>query len=233
MRLILFDIDGTILLTDGAGRRAIQRALLEEAGAAGPVESHRFDGKTDPQIVHELLALAGHAAADDQALIAAVCDRYLDLLEDELARPAQVTRLLAGVPELLAALAGPEAERRALVGLLTGNLERGAVLKLRSAGVAPARFAVGAYGSDAGRRPELPGIARRRAEAVSGRAISGHDVVIVGDTPDDVACARAIGARTVAVATGGYDVAALAAVGATHVFADLADTLAVLDALLA
>jgi len=233
MRLILFDIDGTILLTDGAGRRAIQRALLEEVGAAGPVESHRFDGKTDPQIVHELLALAGHAAADDQALIAAVCDRYLDLLEDELARPAQVTRLLAGVPELLAALAGPEAERRALVGLLTGNLERGAVLKLRSAGVAPARFAVGAYGSDAGRRPELPAIARRRAEAVSGRAISGDEVMIVGDTPDDVACARAIGARTVAVATGGYDVAALAAVGATHVFADLSDTVAVLDALLA
>lgn len=233
MRLVLFDIDGTLLLTDGAGRRAIQRALLEQAGTAGPIDAHRFDGKTDPQIVRELLSLAGHPGAEDPARIAAVCERYLDLLEDELARPGQRTRLLAGVPELLAALTGPETDRRALVGLLTGNLERGATLKLRSAGVDPARFAVGAYGSDAPHRPLLPAIARQRAEASCGHAIPGADVVIIGDTPDDVAAARGIGARTIGVATGFYDVAALAAAGASRVFADLSDTRAALDALLA
>jgi phosphoglycolate phosphatase len=233
MRLVLFDIDGTILLTDGAGRRAIGRALIDLAGTSGPVGDHRFDGKTDPQIVRELLSLAGHPDAEMPARIQAVCDRYLELLELELASPSQETRVMAGVRELLDELARQEAAGLALVGLLTGNLERGAVLKLRSAGIDPSRFAVGAYGSDAAHRPELPAIARRRAESLSGRSIAGPDVVVIGDTPDDVACARPIGARTVAVATGRYDVSILAAAGATHVFADLSDTARVLDALLA
>jgi phosphoglycolate phosphatase-like HAD superfamily hydrolase len=233
MRLILFDIDGTILLTDGAGRRAIHRALLEEIGTAGPIDTYRFDGKTDPQIVRELLTHAGHPDAGQADRVQAVCDRYLGLLETELSRAAQQTRVMDGILELLAALAGPEAERRALVGLLTGNLEQGAVMKLRSAGIPPTRFAVGAYGSDAAHRPDLPAIARRRAEALLGTSLSGRDVVIVGDTPDDVACARSIDAHTVAVATGHFDTAALRAAGATHVFPDLSDTRAVLDALFA
>ena len=233
MRLILFDIDGTILLTDGAGRRAIHRALLEEIGTAGPIESYRFDGKTDPQIVRELLTHAGHPDAGRAERVQAVCDRYVGLLEAELASPSQETRVMAGVLELLAALAAFEAERHVLVGLLTGNIERGAALKLRSAGIAPTRFALGAYGSDAAHRPDLPDIARLRAEALLGTALAGEDVVIIGDTPDDVACARPIAARTVAVATGFYDTAALRAAGATHVFPDLSDTRAVLDALLA
>ena len=232
MRLVLFDIDGTILLTDGAGRRAIGRALFDLMGTTGPVGDHRFDGKTDPQIVRELLALAGHAAAEIPERVRAVCDRYLELLEGELAGPTQ-TRVMAGVRDLLAALVAPEANGAVLVGLLTGNLERGATLKLQSAGIDPSRFAVGAYGSDAPDRPELPAIARRRAESLTGRAIAGGNVIVIGDTPDDVACARPIGARTVAVATGRYDVSALAAAGATHVFADLSDTAAVMDALLA
>jgi len=232
MKLVLFDIDGTILWTDGAGRRAIGQALLDEIGTTGPIEYYRFDGKTDPQIVRELLSLAGHpaAAADDR--VAAVCRRYLELLEGELARPTQRTRVLAGVPELLGGLEEHEAEGRALVGLLTGNLEGGAALKLKSAGLDPRRFAVGAYGSDSPQRPELPAIAARRAAERTGREIPGRDVVIIGDTPDDVACGEPIGARVVAVATGFYDVAALRAAGAARVFADLRDTAAVLDAIL-
>jgi phosphoglycolate phosphatase-like HAD superfamily hydrolase len=233
LRLILFDIDGTILLTDGAGRRAIHRALLEVSGTAGAIDTHRFDGKTDPQIVQELLAGAGHPHSSDAARVLEICERYVHLLADELAKPAQVTRVLAGVLPLLAALAGPESEGRALVGLLTGNVEAGAALKLRSAGIDPGRFVVGAYGSDAPQRVQLPAIARRRAEALSGRLIEGTGMVIIGDTPEDVACARAVGARSVAVATGFYDVVALRAAGATHVFPDLADTPSVLDALLA
>lgn len=233
MRLILFDIDGTLLWTDGAGRRAIHRALLDEMGTAGPIEHYRFDGKTDPQIVRELLALAGHPDADAEERVAAVCRRYVTLLSAELAKPTQATRLFAGVAELLDALAGHEAAGRALVGLLTGNLADGAALKLRSAGLDPARFAVGAFGSDSPRRPELPAIAAERAAHRTGRRFAGPDVVIVGDTPDDVACGRPMGARAVAVATGFYGVADLRAAGAAHVFAHLEDTAAVLDALLA
>lgn len=231
MRLILFDIDGTLLWTNGAGRRAIHRALLDEMGTAGPIEGYRFDGKTDPQIVRELLTLAGHPESDSEDRITAVCRRYVDLLTAELARPTQATKLYPGINDLLTALEPYEADRRALVGLLTGNVEHGAALKLRSAGLDPARFAVGAFGSDSHRRADLPAVAARRAAERTGGRFSGDDLVIVGDTPDDVACARPMGARTVAVATGFYDTNALRAAGATHVFENLGDTQAVLDAL--
>ena len=231
MKLVLFDIDGTLLWTDGAGRRAIHRALVHEMGTAGPIEGFRFDGKTDPQIVRELLALAGHPGAEDAARVSAVCDRYVSLLEAELSRPAQATRVMPGVPELLSALEPLEAGGRALVGLLTGNVARGAALKLRSAGLDPERFAVGAYGSDSHQRVDLPPVAARRAAERTGRTFAGGDVVIVGDTPADVTCGAPIGARAVAVATGFYDAPALAAAGAAHVFADLRDTMAVLEAI--
>ena len=233
MKLVLFDIDGTLLWTDGAGRRAIHRALLDEAGTAGPIERYRFDGKTDPQIVGDLLSLAGHPAAGDAARIRAVCRRYVDHLRAELAKSTQVSRLLTGVAELLAALEPHETAQRALVGLLTGNLALGAALKLRSAGLDPERFRLGAYGSDSPRRSDLPAVAAARAAALTGREFAGADVVIVGDTPDDVACGRPLGARSVAVATGSYDAGALRAAGAAYVFATLADTAAVLDAIFA
>lgn len=232
MKLVLFDIDGTLLWTDGAGRRAIHQALLDEMGTAGPIQGFRFDGKTDPQIVRELLAAAAHPDAESEARVAAVCRRYVELLHAELAKPTQSTTVMAGVRELLAALEPVEREERALVGLLTGNLERGAALKLRSAGLDPARFAVGAYGSDSHRRSDLPSVAARRAAERTGRTFTGEAIVILGDTPDDVACGRPIGARSVAVATGFYDVAALRAAGAAHVFPNLSDTAAVLTALL-
>ncbi len=233
MRLVLFDIDGTLLWTDGAGRRAIHRALLDETGGNGSVEGYRFDGKTDPQIVRELLALARQPEDDAERRVAAVLDRYLTLLESELRASAHETRVLPGVRDLLDALAPVEAGGGALVGLLTGNLVRGAALKLRSAGLDPDRFAVGAFGSDSARRADLPPVAAQRATARTGRAFVGRDVVIIGDTPADMECGAPHGARAVGVATGFYDVAALAAAGAAAVFADLRDTAAVLDAILA
>lgn len=233
MRLILFDIDGTLLWTNGAGRRAIHRALLDETGTAGPIEGYRFDGKTDPQIVRELLTLAGHRECDSEDRITAVCRRYVELLTAELAKPTQATRLYPGIADLLAALEPHEANGRALVGLLTGNVQQGAALKLRSAGLDPARFAVGAFGSDSHARADLPAVAAKRAAERTGRRFSGADLVIVGDTPDDVACARPMGARTVAVATGFFDTMALRAAGATHVFQTLSDTRAVLEAFFA
>jgi len=233
MRLILFDIDGTILWTDGAGRRAIHRALLDEMGTAGPIEGYRFDGKTDPQIVRELMELAGHPECNSEDRITAVCTRYVELLTAELAKPTQATRVYPGIQDLLAALEPYEAGGQALVGLLTGNVQHGAALKLRSAGLDFERFPVGAYGSDSHYRPNLPAIAARRAEQRTGRTFSGADIVIVGDTPDDVACARPMGARTVGVGTGYYTAAQLREAGATHAFDNLGDTAAVIRALFA
>lgn len=226
--VVLFDIDGTILWTDGAGRRAVHRALEEVFGAAVP-EGHEFDGKTDPQIVSELLAAAGHAAPHEAERVEALCRRYVALLEHELAHPRSTTTVMPGVHALLDEL---EARREVVLGLLTGNVAEGAALKLRAAGLAPARFAVGAYGSDAAHRPDLPAIAARRAEPHFGRVPAGHEVVIIGDTPADVACGAPIGARAIAVATGAYSEADLAACGAHAVFADLSDTGRVLAAIL-
>src|SRR2546428_7407007 len=196
MKLVLFDIDGTLLWTDGAGRRAIRQALLDEAGTAGPIESYRFDGKTDPQIVRELLTLAAHPAARDEARLQAVCGRYVELLAAELARPTQRTTLLPGITELLPALGDEEAAGRALVGLLTGNLERGAALKLRSAGLEPGRFRVGAYGSDSRQRPYLPAVAAPRAAPLAGPTFAGGAIAIVGGPPDHTAGRRPGRARS-------------------------------------
>ncbi len=228
-KLVLFDIDGTILLTAGAGRRAITTALSEAVGPAGGFGTVRFDGKTDPQIVAEMLVAAGHDAPHAAERVAALCERYVALLERELARPGTTTTVMPGVHALLERL---EALDDVVLGLLTGNVMRGAVLKLRAAGVAPERFTVGAYGSDAAHRPDLPAIAARRAEAHFGRVPAGPDVVIIGDTPADVACGVPIGARAIAVATGGYTLADLAACAPHAVFADLSDTDRVLAAIL-
>lgn len=233
MKLILFDIDGTLLWTDGAGRRAVGAALRDETGTTGPIETYRLDGKTDPLIVRELMELAGHTeAAADPGRIAAVCERYVLRLAEEF-RQQNRARLLPGVLDLLAALEPAERDGRALVGLLTGNLERGAVLKLRAAGLDPGRFRVGAYGSDSGVRAELPAIAAGRAARVAAREFQGSSVVILGDTPADVECGRPLGARTIGVATGHYDVAALERAGAAAVLASLADTSAALAAIFA
>src|SRR3989441_5628643 len=104
MRLILFDIDGALLWTNGAGRRAIHRALVDETGTAGPIDGYRFDGKTDPQIVRELLTLAGHPECDSEDRITAVFRRYVDLLTAELPKPAQAPQLYPRLPGPLAAL---------------------------------------------------------------------------------------------------------------------------------
>ena len=226
MRLVLFDIDGTILWTDGAGRRAIQRALVEVFGSAGPAD-HWFDGKTDPQIVRELMHHEGHDDAHIDARMAPMLDRYVALLHDELRNPEHPPRLLPGVAALLDAL---DARSDVMLGLLTGNLAAGAAEKLRAVGVDPARFPVGAFGSDHERRPRLPAVARERAEALLGAGIPGDAVVVVGDTPADVECGRDIGARAIGVATGRYSEAELARHGAVAVFRDLSDTAAVMRA---
>jgi len=227
--LVLFDIDGTLLLTPGAGRRAITAAMADWQVGAEVWARIRFDGKTDPQIVREMLEAAGDASAGDPAAIEMILDRYVEMLERELAGAPGRTRVLPGVLALLDRL---EQEGDVVLGLLTGNIVRGAGLKLRSGGLDPERFRVGAYGSDSPHRPDLPGIAVERATPLFGRPPSGEMVVIVGDTPADVTCGSGIGARAVAVATGSYGIDELRGAGARHAFDDLADTDAVLEAIL-
>jgi phosphoglycolate phosphatase-like HAD superfamily hydrolase len=227
-RLVLFDIDGTLLWSDGAGRRAIHRALSEIFGDTGPAD-HRFDGKTDPQIVRELMHVVGH----DDMLIDERMDelfaRYVTCLREELQDPTHHAVPLPGVTALLDALAERD---DVTLGLLTGNLLEGARAKLEAVGIDPAMFRVGAFGTDHELRPELPAIAQRRARELLGSEVAGADVVIIGDTPADVECGRDIGARAIGVATGRYGVDELAAHGAAAVFRDLSETDAVIRAIL-
>lgn len=227
--LVLFDIDGTLLSSASAGRRAISAAFAEEFDALDFFDAVRFDGKTDPQIVRELYTAAGVPERASPERIDALLERYVQYLEGELAARGHLVRTLPGIPALLDAL---EQVPEVCLGLLTGNIVAGARLKLGAAGIPHDRFALGAYGSDSAHRPELPPIAARRAAAFFGHEPSGHDVVILGDTPADVTCGQGIGARAVAVATGAYDVAALEAAGAHATFATFEDTAAVLGAIL-
>lgn len=224
VKLVLFDIDGTILWSDGAGRRAMTAALTHVFGGAGPTD-YRYDGKTDQQIVRDLMRAEGHAENAIEERMAQLIERYLTGLEDELAAGLH-THIFEGVPELLDAL---EAREDVVLGLLTGNLRAGAALKLRSAGIDMTRFRVGAFGSDHHHRPELPAIAQRRAREELGLEIPGHAMVVIGDTPADIECGRAIGARAVGVATGRYTVEELASHSPFAVFPTLADTAAVVQ----
>lgn len=225
-RLILFDIDGTILHTNGAAKRAFHRAMLEVYGTAGPIAIHSFDGKTDPQIARELLTLAELDAAAIDAGLDALWTRYLGYLETELAAPGQEVTVLPGVTGLIDAL--EDRGDAAAVGLLTGNIVGGARLKLGAVGLAD-RFAFGAYGSDHEMRAELPAIAAERARARTGRRYAGPEIVVIGDTPHDVTCGRSLGVRALGVTTGRHERGALLEVGAAAVFDDLSDTAGVLD----
>ena len=218
MRLYLFDVDGTLVSARGAGRLALTQALVETFGTAGAVDRYDFRGKTDPRIVLDLMTAAGVAPAAIQARMGACFDAYVRELERLIGDGARV-QLMPGVADLVRALA-----RRAdaLVGLLTGNIEAGARAKLRSTGLLPL-FRVGAYGSDDGDRRRLPAIARARARVTSGQEFAPERVVIIGDTPLDVDCARACGAVAVAVATGQHAAAELAGHTPDLLFEDFAD----------
>jgi phosphoglycolate phosphatase-like HAD superfamily hydrolase len=218
MKLVLFDIDGTILTASGAGRRALEQALHEVYGTAGPIDRYDFRGGTDLLIIHELMRMAG--VADD--VVAAgetrVFTRYAERLAAEIGDGRGV-RLYPGVAALVERLAGSPS---CVVGLLTGNSEAGARIKLQPTGLWP-RFRLGAYGTDHEDRNRLPAVAAVRAETLVGRPFGGADTVVIGDTPRDIGCARAFGARAIAVATGWHGLDDLHAHAPDHLFPDLGD----------
>lgn len=224
-RLILFDIDGT-LVQGGPAKDAFVSAMTETYGTPGPLEDISFAGKTDPQIARELLRGAGMPDPDIEAGFERLWVRYLAKLEALL--PSDPVRVLPGVEALLDALVG---YRDVGVGLLTGNIVGGARLKLSSGGLWD-HFTFGSYGSDHEERDELPAIAVERARKVYGNVVRSELAVVVGDTPRDVACGKAGGTRTVAVATGSFSVEDLAAAGPDRLLGDLSSTDEVMTALL-
>jgi phosphoglycolate phosphatase-like HAD superfamily hydrolase len=226
--LVLFDIDGTLVLTGGAGARAMTLALRDLIGIDNGFEGVPMPGRTDQIILRDALDLAGHTG--DAQLAREFHDRYLDHLAREIHTPApgKFKGVLPGVRSVLDALA---ARDDVMLGLLTGNFRAAARIKLEHFDLWR-YFACGAFGEDAHDRNELVPIAVARAVECGLPALPPDAVVVIGDTPLDVACARAGGAKAVAVATGGIDVATLHEAGADVVFEDLTDTRVVITAIL-
>ena len=226
-RLLLFDLDSTLMRSGGAGMRAMRRAFEQRFGIAEAGPEIVPDGKTDPNIFREMLAAHGVGRGREQLEIAALSASYETFLREEM--PASVgARLMPGVVELLEALQPLE---DVALGLLTGNFEITARVKLDRFGL-NRFFAFGAFASDHEQRNRLPPVAVARAERHTGAAIGlGPHVIVVGDTPLDVACALEHGATAAGVATGRFSVDELLAAGAHLAVEDLSDTDAVLAAL--
>ena len=224
-RLILFDIDGTLVLTGGAGGRAMARAFQEVFGFSNGLGSISMAGRTDAWIVSQMLA--GHGIVDAGAELERFLDVYLGYLATEVLQPNVEKRVLPGVRSLLDLLAIRDDVHLAL---LTGNYRRGAEIKLEHFDLWR-YFGAGAYGDDSHDRNGLLWMAMANVEAAGGPRVRPSEVVIIGDTPLDVAVAVAGGARSLGVATGNYDVDTLIASGADAALPDLSDGEAVLRAL--
>ncbi len=198
--LILLDIDGTLLHANGAGRAAMASTLPQVFGRAGTranIASHSFGGKTDRQSLLELLLPEGLTAPE--------IERRLPEFTATLAR--EMEQLLPQhrvhpLPGVLATLKYWRQRPEMLLGILTGNTAASAALKLRAADIAPAWFPIGAYGDEAPQREYLAALALKRAEDWRQRAFASEQIFVIGDTPADIAAARAIGARAFAIASG-------------------------------
>jgi phosphoglycolate phosphatase len=218
-KLILFDIDGTLCLTGGAGARAMTRAFEDTFRIRGAFAGIAMAGRTDQIILRDALARVQFAA--DESILSDFHTRYLDYLRQEILEPGKGPKaVMPGVRELLDHLA---TRADVFIGLLTGNFAAGARIKLEYFDLWR-YFACGAFGDDACERNDLMPIAIRRAQECGAPSVPPRDVIVVGDTPLDVACASSAGARSVAVATGSFTTDRLRAAGADVVFDDLSDT---------
>ena len=194
-KLVLFDIDGTLITDGGASREAFAAALLDVFDYRGELRRYDFSGRTDPQIAHMVLRDAGWSEEEIESRMPRLWQKYIGGLE---AHERSRVRELPGVRALLDALRSDE---RATLALLTGNIEPGARLKLSGPALND-YFPFGAFGSDSPHREQLPPIAIDRAEKLSGTRFRGRDVVIIGDSIYDVRCGTPHSATTIAIASG-------------------------------
>ncbi len=223
-RLLLFDIDGTLITSGGAGEWALKDAMKERFGVEEDLQGILLAGATDAKIARELLAKHGIEASAEN--VAALLDEYLQHLAGRMSR--HDGRLLPGIVPVLEAL---EKHPEAVLALLTGNLTRGAEIKLTHYGVWNF-FEFGAFADDHHDRNELGKFARARAIERHGIEFPPERIYVIGDTPRDIECGRAIGAKTVAIATGCYSVPELAEHAPDFLFEDFSDTQRVLGCLL-
>ena len=218
--LLLWDIDGTLIASGGAGMRALQVALRNVFGIDGSLHDIDFAGRTDHWIMREVFRKFGLAASPEN--FARYFEGYVAELPAALANPQ--ARVLPGIREILTVAS---AHGQIAQGLLTGNMRRGAQVKLSHHGLWE-HFPFGAFADDSEHRNELGPHAVRRAKERHGIEFSAANVWVIGDTPHDVACGKIIGARTLAVATGGYSLDQLRVHAPTVVLDNLAETAKVL-----
>jgi phosphoglycolate phosphatase-like HAD superfamily hydrolase len=223
-RLLLFDIDGTLITSGGAGEWALRDAMASRFGVQEDLKGIVLAGATDAKIAIALLEKNG--IDPSPANCAALLDEYLSHLEARI--PRHDGRVLPGMIELLNALAVRE---EAVLALLTGNVARGAQIKLTHYGVWH-HFEFGAFADDHADRNELGKFARARALERHGIEFPPERIYVIGDTPRDIECGRAIGAKTVAIATGHYSTEELSTHEPDFLFSDFSDTARVLDCLL-
>jgi len=216
MKLLLFDIDGTILLTNGAGTRAANRAFEKIYGHGDAMAGIDAAGKTDPLILREMF---GNGLSRDytEAEAEEFYGEYVVFLEDEVERSP--IEIMPGITHLIEKLSSRE---DLVLGIATGNIERGARIKLRRAGL-DRHFRAGGFGSDSWNREELVRVAIRRAKSLLTNGNDFEKIYVIGDTPHDIIHGRASGAVTVAVATGRYSSGELREHDPDHVFEHLAD----------
>ena len=225
VRLLLFDIDGTLVRTAGAGKHSMDTAFQDVYGVSNGFEDIPMMGRTDPAILRE--ALENHGIVPDGADTERFRTLYFQTLESEIRRPREGKRACTGIPDLMEAL---HARSDVLLGLLTGNWRRSAMMKLHYFNL-DTYFRLGAFADDSENRNNLVPVAVDRAGPLLQNELTPEDVFVIGDTPLDVACARPHGARTVAVATGFHSRKELETSGADFVFSDLGDTKAVVEAM--
>jgi phosphoglycolate phosphatase len=218
MTIVLLDIDGTLIRTGRAGSRAMNRAFEDVFGIAGAFDGIEMAGRTDKWIVDDAAARAGVDLTRENFDRFQL--RYLSRLTDALREPAPGKGVLPGVRRLLETI---DSSDNVFPALLTGNCEQGARIKLQHFDIWKF-FRCGAYGDDVTDRNHLFDVAVERAHASGAPRVEPHQVVVVGDTVLDVACAKAAGARSVAVATGPCDLETLKKSGADVVVRDLSDT---------
>lgn len=222
--LVLFDIDGTLITTNGHGVRAMMEAYTAVWGRSPEGVRYSMSGKTEYQISHELMALLGVPREEVERGLPEFFRLYPEALQRHLT--PEHTVVMPGVRDLVQAVAAHPAM---VLGLLTGNCRAAADVKL---GVAQLDgFVLGAYGEHHEDRILLPELAVTAAREQLGAAFAGRQLVIIGDTPNDIRCAQAVGAKALAVATGRFDADTLADHGADYVFPDLSDLDAVLAAI--